>query len=74
MGIDDDLLAFIDLIYEAAVNSARWPAALIRLADITKTAHVALASMDCRAQTFELDCSAHRSGHAREVQELLGLS
>ncbi len=53
MGIDDDLLAFIDLIYEAAVNSARWPAALIRLADITKTAQVALASMDCRAQTFD---------------------
>lgn len=53
MDLDDDLLGFIDLIYEAAVNSARWPAALIRLADITKTAQVALASMDCRAQTYD---------------------
>jgi hypothetical protein len=53
MGEEDDILALIDLIYETAFNSALWPAALIRLADITGTAQVGLASMDSRAQTYE---------------------
>src|ERR1700730_14145864 len=45
MGMEDDLLALIDLIYEASFDSTLWPTALIRLADITGTAQVSLAAM-----------------------------
>jgi hypothetical protein len=53
MGMEDDLLALIDLIYEASFDSTLWPTALIRLADITGTAQVGLAAMDFRAQTYD---------------------
>jgi hypothetical protein len=53
MGMEDDLLALIDLIYEASFDSTLWPTALIRLADITGTAQVSLAAMDRRAQTYD---------------------
>ena len=53
MGMEDDLLALIDLIYEASFDSTLWPTALIRLADITGTAQVSLAGMDRRAQTYD---------------------
>ncbi len=33
MGSEDDLLASIDLIYEASFDSTLWPKALISLAD-----------------------------------------
>ena len=52
MGMEDDLLALIDLIYEASFDSTLWPMALISLADFTGTAQVSLAAMDRRAQTF----------------------
>jgi hypothetical protein len=42
MGMEDDILALIDLIYKTAFDSALWPAALTRLADITGTAQVGL--------------------------------
>jgi hypothetical protein len=53
MGMEDDLLALIDLIYEASFDSALWPTALISLADTTGTAQVSLAAMDRRAQTYD---------------------
>ena len=37
MSVEDDILAFIDLVYEAAFDSTQWPAALISLADNMKT-------------------------------------
>ena len=72
MGMEDELLALIDLIYEASFDSALWPKALIGLADFTGTAQVSLAAMDRRAQTYEFDLPAHRSIHARKLQKLLG--
>ena len=50
---ENDLLAFIDLIYEASFDSTQWPAALISLADTMKTAHIGLSTMDFRAQTYD---------------------
>jgi hypothetical protein len=53
MGQADDLLALMDLIYEAAFDSGLWPSALTRLADITGTAQVGLCAMDRRAHTYD---------------------
>ena len=53
MSVEDDILAFIDLVYEAAFDSTQWPAALISLADNMKTAHIGLSTMDFRAQTYD---------------------
>jgi hypothetical protein len=44
MGMEDDLLALIDLIYEASFDSTLWPTALISLADTTGTAQVSPTS------------------------------
>jgi hypothetical protein len=52
MGMEDDLLASIDLIYEASFDSTLWPKALISLADKMKTAHITMSTMDFRAQTY----------------------
>ena len=53
MIMEDDLLALIDLIYEASFDSTLWPAALISLADTMGTAHIGLSTMDFRAQTYD---------------------
>ncbi|HUI21725.1 MAG TPA: PAS domain-containing protein [Methylocella sp.] len=53
MGTEDDLLALIDLVYEAAFDSELWTVALSRLADVTGTAQVGLACMDCLAHTYD---------------------
>jgi hypothetical protein len=52
MSIEDDLLASIDLIYEASFDSTLWPRALISLADNVGTAHITLSTMDLRARTY----------------------
>ena len=53
MGMEDDLLALIDVIYEASFDSTLWPTALIRLADTTGTAQVVVAALDRCAHTFD---------------------
>jgi hypothetical protein len=53
MGVEDDLIASIDLIYEASFNGTVWPTALISLADIMRTAHISLSAMDFRAQVYD---------------------
>jgi hypothetical protein len=53
MGMEDDFVAFLDLIYEASFDSTLWPTALIRLADTTGTAQVAVSTLDRRAHTFD---------------------
>lgn len=53
MGIEDDLPALIDLIYEAAIDSTLWPATLTGLADAMGTAQIGLLSLDRRARTFD---------------------
>ena len=53
MGMEDDLLALIDLIYEASFDSTLWPMALISLADFTGTPQVSLAAMDRRAEAAD---------------------
>lgn len=53
MGMEDELLALIDLIYEASFDSTSWPKALIGIADFTGTAQVSLAAMDQRAKTYD---------------------
>ncbi len=52
MSIEDDLLASVDLIYEASFDSTLWPRALISLADNVGAAHVTLSAMDRRAGTY----------------------
>jgi hypothetical protein len=52
MSIEDDILASIDLIYEASFDSTLWPRALISLADNIGTAHITLSTMDVRARTY----------------------
>lgn len=53
MGMEDDLLASIDLIYEASFNGTLWPVVLIRLADTMKAAHIGLSARDFLAQSYE---------------------
>ncbi|MBO0733265.1 MAG: hypothetical protein J2P49_02895 [Methylocapsa sp.] len=52
MSFEDDILALIDLIYEAGVDSTLWPRALISLADNIGAAHITLSAMDFRARTY----------------------
>jgi hypothetical protein len=52
MSVEDDILAFIDLVYEAAFDSTQWPAALICLADNMKTSHIGMSAMDFSSQTY----------------------
>ena len=44
-----ELIALIDLIYEAALDNDLWPGVLINLADAMGAAQVAMPSMDLRA-------------------------
>jgi hypothetical protein len=44
-----ELIALIDLIYEAALDNDLWPGVVIKLADAMGTAQVAMPSMDLRA-------------------------
>jgi PAS domain-containing protein len=53
MGMEDDLLALIDLIYEAAFDSTVWPAALTKLADIMGTAQIGLQTLDRRIRSYD---------------------
>jgi len=53
MSVEDDILAFIDLVYEAAFESTQWPAALISLADNMKTSHIGMSAMDFSSQTYD---------------------
>lgn len=49
MNRDDDLIALIDLIYEAIHDGDLWPSVLTRLADAMGASQVAIASLDKRA-------------------------
>jgi len=53
MGMEDDLLALIDLIYEATFDSTLWPTALTRLAEIMGTAQIGVLTLDRHARTFD---------------------
>jgi DNA-binding CsgD family transcriptional regulator len=48
-----ELIALIELIYEAALDSDHWPSVLIRLADAVGAAQVAMPSMDRRANVVD---------------------
>jgi DNA-binding CsgD family transcriptional regulator len=52
MRSDEDLLAVIDLIYQAVLDAELWPAALIKLADAMGVSQIAMPSFDCRANIF----------------------
>ena len=54
MGLEDDLLALIDVIYEAAIDSTLWPAALTKLADTMGAGQIGLCALDRRAHVYEL--------------------
>ena len=45
-----ELIALIDLIYEAALDNVLWPGMLIKLADVMGAAQVAMPSMDLACQ------------------------
>jgi hypothetical protein len=49
MSRDTELIALINLIYEAALDSNLWPSVLVRFADAVGAAQVAMPSMDWRA-------------------------
>ena len=49
MSRDTELIALINLIYEAALESDLWSSVLIRLADAVGAAQVVMPSMDRRA-------------------------
>ena len=49
MSREKELIALIDLIYEAALDNDLWPGVLTRLADAMGAAQVAMTSMDLRA-------------------------
>ena len=56
MGRDTELIALINLIYEAALDSDLWPSVLVRLADAVGAAQIAMPSMDRRTN----ECSIER--------------
>ncbi|PZR80975.1 MAG: hypothetical protein DLM68_18655 [Hyphomicrobiales bacterium] len=49
MNDDKELIALINLIYEAVLKSDLWPSVLVKLADALGVAQVAMPSMDRRA-------------------------
>ncbi len=49
MSRDTELIALINLIYEAALDSDLWPSVLIKFADTVGAAQVAMPSIDWRA-------------------------
>jgi DNA-binding CsgD family transcriptional regulator len=53
MSKDDKLIAFIDFVYEAVLDSALWPEVLARLADTTGTMQAIIATMDRRTNHFD---------------------
>jgi hypothetical protein len=53
VGMEDDVLAVTDLVYECVVDSTLWPSALTRLADAMGTAQIGLLTLDRRARTFD---------------------
>jgi len=46
MRSDEDLLAVIDLIYQAVLDAELWPAALIKLADAMGVSQIAMPSFE----------------------------
>lgn len=52
MGKDRELIALIDLIYDAALDSDLWPVVLIKLADAVGAAQIAMPSLDWRSNNF----------------------
>jgi DNA-binding CsgD family transcriptional regulator len=52
MNGDSELVALIDLIYEAVLDSDLWPGVLVKLADTTGAAQVSMTSRDQRAGIF----------------------
>ena len=53
MSRDIELIALIDLIYEAALDSNLWPRVVLKLADALGAAQVAMSSMDLRANIVD---------------------
>jgi hypothetical protein len=53
MGGEDEILALIDAIYEAAFDSTLWARALTRLTDTLGTAQIGLLKLDRHAHTFD---------------------
>src|SRR5664279_556360 len=53
MSKDDKLIAFIDFVYEAVLDSALWPEVLAKLADTTGTMQAIIATMDRRTNHFD---------------------
>ena len=51
MSRDTEIIALINLIYEAILDSDLWPKFLIELADALGTAQIAMPSMDSRSNT-----------------------
>ena len=52
MATGSDPHALIDLIYEAAIEGALWPSALVKLAEAIGVEQIAVPSMDWRANVF----------------------
>ena len=53
MSRNKELIALIDLIYEAALDNDLWPEVLIKLADAMGAVQVAMPSMDWRANVVD---------------------
>lgn len=53
MSKEEELLATIDLVYEALSNDTLWPKALVKLADTVGAAQVGLLSLDRRARRYD---------------------
>lgn len=52
MSEDRELIAVIDLIYEAVLDGSLWPHVLVKLADVTGAAQVSMTSRDKRTGSF----------------------
>ena len=52
MNGDSELVALIDLIYGAVLDSGLWPSVLVKLASATGAAQVSMTSRDLRAGIF----------------------
>ena len=53
MSSEDDIFAVMDLIYEAACDGQLWSTALVKLADVMKTAQIGILSLDRVNQTYD---------------------
>jgi hypothetical protein len=71
MNGDSELVALVDLIYEAVLDSGLWPSVLVKLANATGAAQVSMTSRGPTSRYLHDALAAHRSRFGCVLQGIL---